>query len=76
LKGLAVVFAVWCVRLAAFGVVFGTVFIGLFIAGFTMADSRSALPHLQLLLLVVAVIAATCFVEGRVERLLKKLDRQ
>jgi hypothetical protein len=60
------------VRLAAFGVVIGTVFI----AGFTMADSLSALPHLQLLLLVVAVIAATCFVEGRVERLLRKLDRQ
>ncbi|CAA9326468.1 MAG: hypothetical protein AVDCRST_MAG93-5986 [uncultured Chloroflexia bacterium] len=76
MKRLAVVLAVWCVRLAAFGVIIATLFIGLFIAGFTMADNRSVLPHLQLLLLVVALIAATCFAEGRIERLLRKLGRQ
>jgi hypothetical protein len=48
------------------------VLIGLFTAGFWMADNRSAWPHVQLLLLVVVAIAVICFVEGRVERLLRE----
>ena len=37
---------------------------GLFIAGFTMADNQSAWPHVQLLLLVIAIVVAISFVEA------------
>jgi len=73
LKPLVIALTIWCVRLAAFGLIVATLLIGVFIAGFGMADNRSALPHLQLLLLVAAVVGVTCFVEAWAERLLRKL---
>lgn len=76
MKGLAVALALWCVRLAAFGLIIATLFVGLFVAGFGMADNRSAMPHLQLFVLVVAVIALTCFAEGRIERLLRRFGKR
>ena len=75
MRRLATILAVWCVRLAAFDLIIATLFIALFIAGFGMADNRSAMPHLQLLLLVVTIIAAIYFAEGYVERLLRKSQR-
>ena len=67
--------AIWVLRVAAFAAIIFILFMALFIAGFGMADNRSALPHVQLLLLVVAAIAAIGFGERWLERLIRRSYR-
>jgi uncharacterized membrane protein YfcA len=64
--------AIWGLRIAAFAAIIFILFMALFIAGFGMADNRSAWPHVQLLLLVVAAIAAIGFGERWLERLIRR----
>ena len=64
--------AIWGVRLCAAGALVFTLMIGLFVAGFGMADNQSAWPHILLLLFSIGIVVAISFAEGRIERLIRK----